>query len=89
MKRLLAVLLLVTIMLAMVGCNVATVETETKNKSDEAPTSMFVEVENGGNWTIVYHRETKVMYAISRGGHNNGTFTVLMDADGKPVLWEK
>jgi hypothetical protein len=50
---------------------------------------MFVEIEQTGTWEIVYHKETKVMYAVSYGSYNCGTFTVLLDADGKPMLWEK
>ena len=37
---------------------------------------------------IVYHKETKVMYAVSCGSYNYGNLTVLVDADGKPMLWE-
>lgn len=32
---------------------------------------------------IVYHKETKVMYVVS-----DDIFTLLVDADGKPMLWE-
>ena len=35
-------------------------------------------------YNIVYHKETKVMYA----GGNDTVFTVMLDADGKPLLWE-
>lgn len=51
-------------------------------------TSMFVKVEEVGfKWWIVYHRETKVMYAVSNSSHNVGTFTLLVNADGTPMLW--
>lgn len=33
--------------------------------------------------------EAKVMYAVSYGTSNCGTFTLLVDADGKPMLWEE
>lgn len=51
-------------------------------------TSMFVQVEETGYWRVVYHRDTKVMYAISYGGYNGGNFTLLVNADGTPMLWE-
>ena len=50
---------------------------------------MFVVLEVGGTYKIVYHQETKVMYAISSGGYNSGTFTVMLDADGKPLLYKE
>ena len=33
-------------------------------------------------------RETKVMYAISLGVYNSGTFCQLVNQDGTPMLWE-
>ena len=50
--------------------------------------SMFIKVENTAYYDVVYHKTTKVMYAISRGGYNQGTFTVLLNADGTPMLYE-
>ena len=50
--------------------------------------SMFVLVERTGKWDVVYHQETKVMYAVSTGSYNNGTFTLLVDRDGKPLLYK-
>ena len=49
--------------------------------------SMFVAVEDTDIWAVVYHRETKVMYAVSRGSHNNGTMTLLVNADGTPMIY--
>lgn len=63
------------------GC--ATVA-ETK---DMAADSRFVVVEKTSIWRVVYDKDTKVMYAISYGGYNCGTFTLLVDADGNPLLW--
>ena len=79
-KRILSAILAMAICLS--GC--AKVESERKND-----TSMFVCVEDSGHWEIVYHKETKVMYVVSAGYYNMGTFTLLVDEDGKPMLWEK
>ena len=49
--------------------------------------SMFVKVEDGLTWDVYYHRDTKVMYAVSDGSYNYGTFTVLVNPDGSPMLW--
>lgn len=50
--------------------------------------SMFVLVENGNSFYIVYHQDTKVMYAISNGYYNSGNFCLLVNPDGTPMLWE-
>lgn len=65
-----------------------TVET-VEGADDEDDTSMFVIVESASSWHVVYHKDTKVMYAVSAGGYNSGTFTLLVDADGKPMLYEE
>ena len=84
MKRKLAYILILS-MLLLSGCGERVVESVNNNNKD---TSMFVIIEQTGTWDIVYHKETKVMYAVSCGAYNNGTFTLLVDADGKPMLWE-
>ena len=48
--------------------------------------SMFAKIEHQLFWyTIVYHRDTKVMYAISK----DGVFTPLINADGSPMLYKE
>lgn len=49
---------------------------------------MFEVVEYGLDYCIVYCVRTKVMYAISTGRDNKGTFTLLVNPDGTPMLWE-
>nr|DAZ14933.1 MAG TPA: Lysis protein [Caudoviricetes sp.] len=68
------------------GCSSAPlIDNEDANETG----SMFELVERGGSaYAIVYHRETKVMYAVSIGYNNAGTFTVMLNADGSPLLWE-
>ena len=81
-RKMIVILLIVMTMLT--GCG-ATVERKTISFS----MSMFVLVEKTDAWYIVYHKDTKVMYAVSMGGYNRGTFTVLVDTEGKPMLWEE
>lgn len=50
-------------------------------------TSMFVQIESTNRWIIVYHKETYVMYAVSAGNYNGGTFTLLVNADGTPMIY--
>ena len=51
--------------------------------------SMFVLIEKTTAYKIVYHRDTKVMYAISNGMYNRGIFTVMLDPNGKPLLYQE
>lgn len=83
MKKIIAFSLFV--LFFMLGCS-QPANAERSNKS----ASMFTEVESSTfeSWKIVYHNETKVMYAISTGSRNGGNFTVLVNPDGTPMLWE-
>ena len=49
---------------------------------------MFVLVESTIQWDVVYHKETKVMYAVSAYGTGSGVFTLLVNADGTPMLYD-
>lgn len=64
----------------LTGCNAATAE---KDEQD-----MFALVEKEASWIVVYHVDTRVMYVVSRGVYNYGTFTMLVNADGSPMIWE-
>ena len=79
MKKIIA-LMIVVLAVVLTGCS--EVEEKTSDKSE------FVIVENASTWKIVYNRKTKVMYAVSDGGYNHGTFTLLVNADGTPMIWE-
>lgn len=81
MKRL---LIIFSIIVLSAGCSSkkSTVQEERVN------VSMFMTVENIEPWWIVADRKTGVMYAVSRGSYNRGTFTLLVDADGKPLIYE-
>ena len=74
------IILLMTIMLT--GCG-ATVDRRTQSE-----TSRFMELERTIDWRIVADKETGVMYSVSNGGYNGGTFTLLVDENGKPLVWE-
>lgn len=84
MKKILVALLSVLCVFAMAGCY-KTSEVKKENSYGE---SMFVVVEETGIWRIVYHKETKVMYAVSYKSYNYGNFTLLVDENGNPMLWE-
>jgi len=85
MKKALLIVCIVVLCFALAGCG-TTVERETQ--APNKVKSMFVIVEEALLWCVVYDRETKVMYAVSYGTHNSGTFTMLVNADGTPKLWK-
>lgn len=85
-SKIIAVLLLVCVLLT--GCSSTYANIEDENEQSDIKISMFVLVEETGTWRVVYHRETKVMYAVSAYSSNYGNFTLLVNADGSPMLWE-
>lgn len=76
------------LMLLLTACG-NKVKNEVKNEVIKDEPSMFVIVEEVSTlWNVVYNRDTKVMYAVSRGGYNTGNFTLLVNPDGTPMIWE-
>ncbi len=78
MKKFIITIILL-ILLALTGCSFA----EKANVSNRFET---VEIEN--SFVIIVDRETNVMYAVSAGAYNTGTVTLLVDAEGKPLMWK-
>lgn len=73
-------LMTVVLVMALTGCN------EVEDKSSDK--SEFVVVESTDICYVVYHKKTKVMYVVSNDAYNYGTFTLLVNADGTPMIWE-
>lgn len=81
MSKAVRTIAIVMVCLSMIGCaRVDRVETNS--------TSRFVTLEITTTWRVVADKETGVMYAVSAGTYNSGTFTLLVDADGNPLIWE-
>ncbi len=88
-KKVLALIFSVTVLSSvLVGCRGISETDKAYNTKAEDLKSMFVEVEQASNWRIVYDKETKVMYSVSDGGYNRGNFTLLVDENGNPKLWD-
>lgn len=62
---------------------------DTESQVVDGKASMFIRVEQGASWNVYYHRDTKVMYVVSSSSYNHGNFTVLVNPDGSPMLWEE
>lgn len=90
-KKIAALIFSVTILSSLlIGCDLPNLaETEKSyDTEDENIKSIFVEVEKSGNWTVVYDKETRVMYTVSSHGSGSGVFNLLVDENGKPKLWD-
>lgn len=48
----------------------------------------FTVVDSTMDWYVVYCNKTKVMYVVSIGSYNRGDFTLLVNPDGTPMIWE-
>ena len=77
---------IVTLIVCLLFCSCGA---EMQSVEDSLNYSMFVQIEENVNigYVVVYHRDTKVMYAISTGYYNHGTFTVMLNPDGTPMLY--
>lgn len=80
MKKVIAILL---ILLMLVGCGKTT-----RAESESDKNKRFVTIETAWTYLVVADRETGVMYAVSNGVYNCGTFTLLVDEDGNPLIWD-
>lgn len=78
----------VACVLILSGCSKVTVEDESQYNNNDTIASMFVIVERANLWLVVYNKDTKVMYAVSRSSYNSGNFTLLVNPDGTPMTWE-
>lgn len=82
------ILLICVLFIALLLCSCGTA-VQTEEVSKNSKNSMFILLEHNTSigYDIVYHRDTKVMYAVSNGHYNHGTFTVMLDVDGTPMLY--
>lgn len=79
MKKIINLMFLIIIIAATSSCC---------NEKNKAIDSRFAVLEQGSCYAILYDKETKVMYAVSRGGYNSGNFTLLVNADGTPMIYK-
>lgn len=89
MKRFIAGI--VACIMILSGCSNVTIEDENQYNNKDTIASMFVVVEKAAYWLVVYNKDTKVMYAVSYSpysSHNYGNFTLLVNPDGTPMIWE-
>lgn len=60
-------------------------------KSEEPENTRFKLLEDSDvfdNFYVAYDTETGIEYAVSNGPYDSGTLTVLVDANGNPLIYE-
>jgi len=81
--------LIIIVLIILAGWILKDITIPTNNEGNTNNGSRFIVIEDNYIYQIVYDRETKVQYAISRGSYNQGTFYLLVNADGKPLLYKE
>jgi len=84
MKKLIVIAFIMLTMLSMTACI-----TKSTSEAVKGETSRMIEIENTSTYRIVYDKYTGVMYAVSDGAYNYGTFTLLVDGNGDPLLYNE
>lgn len=82
MRKILFIILTLVLICCITACGGIDVKEEEKEAN-----SRFVRIDKNDWFIIAYDKNTKVQYAISDGYYNMGTVTVLLDAEGKPLLY--
>lgn len=78
-KKLIGIITIILMCLVILtGC------TSESNAKDQ---ERFVKI-SMGNVYIYYDTQTKVQYAMMNNGHGGTSLTLLVDAEGKPLLYE-
>ena len=82
-----AFLIVALTVLMFAGCSSTRAEATEVDETDDGNT--FILVDADYYCWVVYHKDTKVMYAVSRSPSNIGTYTLLVNADCTPMIWEE
>lgn len=80
MKKIIISLILTIMLAVLTGCADSVAETEKR----------FVEISNEGTYgvSVYYDKQTKVEYAMRNNSHGGTSLSLLVDAEGKPLLYE-
>lgn len=91
--RKLQLTLIICIIMAVLFAACSSIKVEPANAVSAIDTredynNVFEQVGYGGDYIIVYHKQTKVMYVVSTEYRNRGNFTVLVNSDGTPMIYK-
>ena len=85
------IILVLCTCLLLTGCGEASESTEENNQQQESKQEKgeFITIEREWYYDIVYDKDSKVMYTVSCGTNSQGIFTLLVNADGTPMVYEE
>lgn len=86
--RLVGFVLIIFAIALMVGCAIEICSTPASASEEVVQPITFIEVGEVDFGKIVYCKQTKVMYIYSFSSYNCGSYTLLVNADGSPMIWE-
>lgn len=86
MKRIILIFMILLCFL-LFSCGATDVMEQSDLNGDKSNFSMFIKVETTDHWVVVYHKDTKVMYVVSNDAYIQGIFTMLVNADGTPMIY--
>lgn len=91
--RKLQLTLTICIIMAVLFAACSSIKVEPANAASEIATredynDVFERIGHGAYYDIVYHKQTKVMYAISDGKFCKGVLTLLVNPDGTPMIYK-
>ena len=87
MKRWIVAALVLALVLMLAGCAKGKIDEE-QIADAKTDNHMFMIVSNERYGDVLVDKTTGVMYWMSRDFYNDGTLTLLINADGTPRIWE-
>jgi hypothetical protein len=96
-KIIISAILIILIIIMSILLTACTADVEPVNNSkyyikvDNHPEASFIYLYSkpADDVYIIYNEKTKVMYAVSNGSYNKGTFVELKNADGSLLTYEE
>lgn len=85
MKTVIRFLEIIILIFILTGCDSADLETFVYQETIESNYFKTLSIEKYGS--IVYDTRTGVEYWLSSGSYNFGSLTLLVDKDGKPLIY--
>ena len=83
MKKIKILIMIALSATVLFGCEERTIQ-----EQKDSYNTYFVRISSEWGGSIVYDSRTGVQYWRSEGTYNSGTLTVLIDADGKPLIYK-
>lgn len=87
MKKIKLSIVIALLATTLLGCGERTIQKEAKKEQDSYDT-YFIRISSEYSGDIIYDSRTGVQYWRSSGAYNSGGLTVLVDANGKPLIYK-